>query len=87
MYKVKSLTVSGIGKKIHRNGDVVSDTDFPNGRAKELVKGGFLVEIPMEKNNEPRVEKVAEVEATETEVKANILDSIPKSAPKKSGKK
>lgn len=45
-YLVIALTVSGLNKKIHRNGDQVTDSDFPPGRAKELVAKEFLKEIP-----------------------------------------
>jgi hypothetical protein len=80
-YKVKALTVSGLSKKIHRSGDNVTDADFPPGRAQELVKSGFLTEVP-EKNieelpskNEDEVtgknQELAEAEAeTEVELQA-----------------
>lgn len=45
-FKVIALTVSGFNKKIHRNGDEVTEKDFPPGRAAELVKKEFLKEIP-----------------------------------------
>ncbi len=45
-YIVIALTVSGFNKKIHRNGDEVTEKDFPPGRAKELVEKGFLNEVP-----------------------------------------
>jgi GTPase SAR1 family protein len=78
-YKVKALTVSGLGKKIHRNGDVVTEKDFPQGRVKELVNSGFLVEVS-EKNIEVKTEKNVE------KVSENILEQVAKTT-KKSGKK
>jgi hypothetical protein len=95
-YKVVSLTVSGLGKKIHRNGDTVTDADFPQGRAKELVKLGFLKEA-----GESEVVKailnvasiVSNVDKNSDDVidkneDDNILDKIAKNnAPKKTSKK
>jgi hypothetical protein len=87
-YKVVSLTVSGLGKKIHRNGDIVTDADFPTGRAKELVKLGFLKEA-----GESEVKKVELPEKNTDDViykneDDSILDKIAKNnAPKKTGKK
>ena len=43
-YKVKSLTISGLGNNIYRSGDVVSASNFPSGRAEELVLAGHLEE-------------------------------------------
>jgi hypothetical protein len=76
-YKVKALTVSGLSKKIHRSGDNVTDDDFPAGRAKELVRSGFLVEVP-EKNTDElpsknQVEVISEnEELAEAEVEVKV---------------
>ena len=44
-YKVKSLAISGIGKKIYRSGNEVTESDFPKGNAQKLVEQGHLIEI------------------------------------------
>lgn len=44
-YKVIVSALSGRGNKIYTDKDIVKDTDFVEGRAVELVKGGFLEEI------------------------------------------
>lgn len=42
---VKSLVVHGLGKKLHRSGDVVKETDFqPAGKFDKLIKSGHLIE-------------------------------------------
>lgn len=41
-YRVKSLSVSGRGNKIHRLKDEVRESDFPAGHAKKLHKEGHL---------------------------------------------
>jgi hypothetical protein len=95
-YKVKALTVSGLGKKIHRSGDVVTEKDFPQGRAKELVKSGFLEEITnteITKEVAPKNESVVDDKNPTETVEKNtdnesILDKIAKgNTPKKTGKK
>jgi hypothetical protein len=91
-YKVKALTVSGLSKKIHRSGDNVTDDDFPAGRAKELVKSGFLVEVPEKNTDEPigknQVEVTSNNEELEVEVQTetnNILDDMAKKTEPKKG--
>jgi hypothetical protein len=44
-FKVKSLAVSGRGNKIFRTGDEVFEGQFPDGRAKQLVKQGHLISL------------------------------------------
>lgn len=44
-YKVIALSVSGVGKKIHYLHDEVTEANFPEGRAVQLVKDGFLAVI------------------------------------------
>lgn len=44
-YKVIVSALSGRGNKIYTDKDIVKDTDFVEGRALELVRGGFLEEI------------------------------------------
>jgi predicted Mrr-cat superfamily restriction endonuclease len=91
-YKVKALTVSGLSKKIHRSGDNVTDDDFPEGRAKELVRSGFLVEVP-EKNTDEligknQVQVKSKNEELEVELKTetnNILDDMAKKTEPKKG--
>lgn len=44
-YKLKALSVSGLGNRIHtiEEGKILTDAHFPEGRASELVEQGFLV--------------------------------------------
>lgn len=46
-YKLKALVISGQNNKIFRKEEnkVLSDAHFPNGRARELVAKGFLIEV------------------------------------------
>ncbi len=52
-FQVKSLSVSGLGKKIFRCGQIVKETDFPPGNADILVKERHLIEV--ESDHEPTV--------------------------------
>ena len=47
-YKVKALHISGIGKKMYHSGDNVTDKDFPEGKAEELLENGYLEEAGKE---------------------------------------
>ena len=43
---VKSLVVHGIGKKLHRSGEVVTEESFqPAGKFDQLIKEGHLIEV------------------------------------------
>lgn len=53
-YKVIALSLGGIGNKIFSSGDLVSESNFIEGRASELEAQGFLVE---EKESEVKTEK------------------------------
>lgn len=46
MYKVIALYCSGAGKKMYRSGNIVPENAWPRGRADDLARRGFLVEIP-----------------------------------------
>ncbi len=41
-YVVISLTLGGLGKKTFNYGDIVTERNFKDGRANELVEKGFL---------------------------------------------
>jgi len=41
-YTVIALSVGGLGNKIFRSGDIVDESNFPEGNAPELVEQGFL---------------------------------------------
>lgn len=47
-YKVKSLAVSGLGNKVHRCRAIVTESNFPKGRAEELVASGHLEKLAPE---------------------------------------
>lgn len=42
LYKVISLAVSGLSNKIHSSGETVNESDFPPGRADQLVQSKHL---------------------------------------------
>lgn len=44
-YKVIPLACSGNGNRVFKNGDIVSEKDFPKGALPELIAKGFLREI------------------------------------------
>jgi len=44
-YIVISLAITGLGKKIHRSKDEVTEKDFPEGVAVKLVESGHLKEV------------------------------------------
>lgn len=56
-YKVIVSALSGKGNRIYKDGDIVKDSDFVEGRALELVKGGFLEEIKEKVEDKPKAEK------------------------------
>lgn len=57
-YKVIALSVGGLGNKIFKAGDVVTERNFPEGNAAELVEKGFL--SPIEDRPQIQFDKVAE---------------------------
>ncbi len=62
MYKVIALSCSGKGKRIFSSGDIVNETDFPEGTIEGLILGGFLKEIPDEKNESKIPKNTEEIE-------------------------
>lgn len=56
-YKVIVSALSGKGNRIYKDGDIVKDSDFVEGRALELVKGNFLEEIKEKVEDKPKAEK------------------------------
>lgn len=52
-YKVIALSVGGLGNKVFKLNDEVSENNFPKGHAEELVKKGFLA-----KAEEPKAPKI-----------------------------
>lgn len=55
-YKVIALSVGGLGNKVFKLNDEVSDSNFPKGHAEELVKKGFLKMIEEPKMEVPKIE-------------------------------
>lgn len=45
---VKVTALSGKGNKIFRSGDVVKESNFPEGNWKNLVSGGYITEDAVE---------------------------------------
>ena len=54
-YKVKALSVGGLGNKVFKHGDCVKESQFKPGRADELVQLGFLT---LEREDSPADEKL-----------------------------
>lgn len=57
-FKVKSLHVGGLGNKVFKAGDIVTERNFPAGNVEKLVSGGHLEfhdevadYVPVENNN------------------------------------
>lgn len=83
-YIVIALSVGGAGKRIFHAGDVVTERDFPEGQAPELVEKGFLKPIE-ESYSEPKTPHVVpeSIEVTAPAVQPEIQAEKPKSKPKK----
>lgn len=56
-YKVIALSVGGPGNKIYKSGDIVTEKNFREGRADELVKLCFLKEEKIEEENKTNPDK------------------------------
>lgn len=41
-FKVIPLALSGKGKRMFKDGDIVTENDFPSGAIPSLIKGGYL---------------------------------------------
>lgn len=75
-YKVIPLAVSGKGKRMFKDGDIVTENDFPAGAIPGLIKGGYL---------EPIVKEVKEEKSEPLKVKAELPQvQKAKPTPKKS---
>lgn len=44
-YKVIALSVGGLGNKVFKHGDIVTELNFETNTAQKLVDGGFLEPI------------------------------------------
>jgi hypothetical protein len=64
-YEVIALSVGGKGNKIFKFGETVTEAQFPNGNAAELVEKGFLKAV-----KEPASEPVKQPAKKEEPVKA-----------------
>jgi len=60
-YLVKALSLGGLGNKIFKSGDIVSDVNFPPGNIGNLIEGNFLE--PLES-----IEVTSEFEKLVTEI-------------------
>lgn len=76
-YVVKSLSVGGKGSKIYRCGDLVTASCF-SAKAEDLVKQGFLEEIPVAEAAAKVAEAKVEVKVSEPEEKK---DAAPEEKP------
>lgn len=74
-YTVIALSVGGLGNKIHRSGEEVTEQNFPAGNAEILVKKGFLKEVVLES------EKTSDQDAKKVKVKPTE-DAKPKAEAK-----
>ena len=64
-YKVVVLGVQGLNKKVYGPGDVVTEKNFPEGVAAQLVKSGHLESLT--KANDEKKQKEAEKALKEAE--------------------
>jgi hypothetical protein len=74
-YIVISLTLGGLGNKIFKYGDVVSENNFPKGNAEKLVQQEFLKEVVEETADAPAA---AEITVVVPPVTAPDYDSVTK---------
>lgn len=56
-YKVKSLYLGGLGNKIFKSGDEVTEKNFPQGNAEKLCKKGFLEKVNEKPEAKPEPKK------------------------------
>ena len=73
-YRVKSLSISGLGNNIYRSGDVVNESNFPLGRAEELVLAGHIIPETDAAESEVPGKMFVDAEGKEKEVKT--IDDI-----------
>lgn len=98
LYKLKALSVSALGNRVLRKEDneVYKENAWPEGRAEELVKAGFLVRVgktkeapkkvdtpKVEKKDTPKVEepKTEKKEQGKTEKKEKTKEDIQEDIP------
>jgi hypothetical protein len=89
-YKVIALTVSGLGNKVFRAGEIVSESNFVAGRAEKLVESGFLARVDDIATNKLEAKQTDEAPAPEKIVEVpekNILDEMQSKAQKGNKKK
>ncbi len=53
-YKVKTLYLGGLGNKIFRSGDTVTEKNFPKGNAEKLAKSGAIELIEEKPKSQPK---------------------------------
>ncbi|MCE3278036.1 MAG: hypothetical protein K0S44_227 [Bacteroidetes bacterium] len=75
-YKVKALSVGGLGNKIFSFGDFVTDENFPRGNAKLLVEQGFLEPVTKEDEIEPPAPSPVLPPSIEQISKAEIIKKL-----------
>jgi len=76
-YKVKKGNVGGFGGRMFEIGDTVSESDFPNGNAKELSILKVLEEIKPKKETAKEKkdrEKLEAIEVAKTELNDSELE-------------
>ena len=71
-YKLKALSVSGLGNKVYRIEDnqVLTDAHFPAGRAEQLVAAGFLEKVQEGKAADKKTAKAPAPKAKEAKPEA-----------------
>lgn len=71
-YEVIALSVGGKGNKIFKFGEIVTEAQFPNGNAAELVEKGFLkaVKEPVSEPEKDPAKEEAEAKAKAAAEKA-----------------
>ncbi|MBA7533401.1 hypothetical protein ES705_25640 [subsurface metagenome] len=73
-YKVKTLGVQGLNKKVFQANEIVSDSNFPEGMAAELVKKGAL--NPLDKSEGKRELEERKKRLTEAQKNLEVKTKI-----------
>lgn len=66
-YIVKSLYLGGLGNKVFKSGDEVTEANFPDGNAAKLVQQGYLIEAEPQAttDNRPAYESITKSDIIE----------------------
>lgn len=75
-YRIIALAVSGAGKKVFRNGQIVDEKQFVEGAIPGLVKGGYIKKDEMTAKEKAAAKKAADKAAAEAK---KVAEAVAKS--------